>query len=107
MATLTARQNAAGILSPKAWEWFKSETRPLRIGDMPATDPTPVLACFSSLGLFQRVQCLDMAGGWSGSLLWRVTTAAGRVLCLRRWPLAHPTPDRLRLIHAVLTHVGS
>ena len=48
-----------------------------------------------------------MAGGWSGSLLWRVTTAAGRVLCLRRWPTAHPSPDRLRLIHAVLTHVAS
>ena len=70
------------------------------------------------------VEPLGNAGGWSGSRLWRVT-ASGEPLparwrgllghplsdtclntfCLRRWPRVHPSPERLRQIHSILTHV--
>ena len=39
-------------------------------------------------------------------MLWRVQAEHGRMLCLRRWPLIHPSPERLRLIHNVLRIVG-
>jgi homoserine kinase type II len=68
-------------------------------------DPTAVLRQFP-LGLVEQIRPLEMAGGWSGSQIWRVH-AGGRHLCLRQWPLQHPTPDRLRLIHQVLTHAAS
>jgi len=44
---------------------------------------------------------LPIAGGFSGSMIWRLETASGP-LCLRRWPQEHPTADRLRWIHGVL-----
>jgi Ser/Thr protein kinase RdoA (MazF antagonist) len=72
---------------------------------MPPADPAPVLRLFPASGPVERIEPLDMAGGWSGSLLWRIQ-GAGRRLCLRRWPAGHPAPDRLRLIHAVLTHAA-
>jgi homoserine kinase type II len=50
-----------------------------------------------------QIEPLGNAGGWSGSRLWRLKDAAGRELCLRRWSLEHPTRDRLRLIHSVLS----
>src|SRR5690242_7602977 len=77
-------------------------------------------------GAVHEIQPLANAGGWSGSLLWRImlrnegdgvgslcrntsqpsgqTTPDkdSRPLCLRRWPKEHPTAERLRLIHAVL-----
>jgi homoserine kinase type II len=49
------------------------------------------------------VEPLGMAGGLSGAHFWRVSLP-GRELVLRRWPSEHPTPDRLRFIHAVLQH---
>jgi Ser/Thr protein kinase RdoA (MazF antagonist) len=49
----------------------------------------------------QRAEGLGCAGGFSGAIFWRLTTPKGR-LCVRRWPRQHPTPDRLREIHAVL-----
>lgn len=52
-----------------------------------------------------RMESLANAGGWSGSKLWRVQ-AGGRLLCLRRWPLIHPTAERLQLIHGVLAEVA-
>jgi homoserine kinase type II len=50
----------------------------------------------------------------SGAQFWRLTTvvrgypdpAHGGTLILRRWPQEHPTPDRLRFIHAVLRHAA-
>ncbi len=50
-----------------------------------------------------QIESLGGAGGFSGARFWRIETAQGR-LCLRRWPAEHPTPDRLRFIHAVLQH---
>src|SRR5438552_3744544 len=50
----------------------------------------------------RHIEPLTNAGGWSGSRLWRICDAAGRELCLRRWPAEHPTVKRLRLIHAAL-----
>lgn len=46
------------------------------------------------------------AGGWSGCVLWRLADVAGKGYCLRRWPLEHPSEDRLRLIHPVLRIVA-
>jgi homoserine kinase type II len=40
----------------------------------------------------------------SGALFWRLESPRGR-LVLRRWPIEHPSPDHLRLIHSVLRHV--
>src|SRR5581483_1778660 len=53
-------------------------------------------------GAVRRVEAVVNAGGWSGSRLWRVVDEADGQYCLRRWPKEHPTPERLRLIHAVL-----
>jgi homoserine kinase type II len=39
----------------------------------------------------------------SGAQFWRVATSRG-TLCLRRWPVEHPSPQRLTFIHAVLRH---
>lgn len=49
------------------------------------------------------VQFLAGAGGMSGARLWRLQTPRGE-LALRRWPAEHPSPERLRLIHAVIRH---
>ena len=69
------------------------------------SDPTPVLSQFPLVSI-ERIEPLDMARGWSGSQIWRLT-AAGRLFCLRRWPAGQPTDDRLRLIHHVLTHAAA
>jgi Ser/Thr protein kinase RdoA (MazF antagonist) len=60
-----------------------------------------------SPSVVRQIEPLANAGGWSGSRLWRVTEFNGNLLCLRRWPQGHPDPERLRLIHAVLTLVAS
>jgi homoserine kinase type II len=52
-----------------------------------------------------RVEPLGSAGGMSGAQFWRVGAPRG-VLLLRRWPLEHPTPDHLRLVHAVLQYAA-
>jgi Ser/Thr protein kinase RdoA (MazF antagonist) len=56
--------------------------------------------------LVRQIEPLGNAGGWSGSRLWRLADADGKELCLRRWPQEHPSPERLRVIHAVLGLVG-
>jgi homoserine kinase type II len=72
-----------------------------------------------------QVESLGSAGGMSGAQFWRVTSAvvrgspapahpavtgspdpAQRVLCLRRWPTEHPSPQRLKFIHSVLHHAA-
>jgi len=53
----------------------------------------------------EQVELLGSVGGFSGGMIWRVTTA-DRVLCLKRWPVQSPSEDGLRLIHAVLFHVA-
>src|SRR5688572_7845898 len=52
-----------------------------------------------------RIEALGGAGGFSGSKLWRIASQRGS-LCLREWPLEHPSPDRLQFIHAVLRHAA-
>lgn len=49
----------------------------------------------------EHAEFLGNAGGFSGSRFWRLRAPAG-TLCLRCWPREHPTPARLREIHAVL-----
>jgi Ser/Thr protein kinase RdoA (MazF antagonist) len=41
----------------------------------------------------------------SGAQFWRMETPGG-VFIMRRWPAEHPTPERLRFIHAVLFHAA-
>jgi Ser/Thr protein kinase RdoA (MazF antagonist) len=52
-----------------------------------------------------RVETLGSCGGLSGAALWRLAAPRG-VLCLRKWPTAHPPPDRLAWIHRVLRTVA-
>ncbi|MEX0643158.1 MAG: aminoglycoside phosphotransferase family protein [Pirellulales bacterium] len=52
-----------------------------------------------------QIDPLGSAGGMSGAEFWRITAPRG-TLALRRWPLEHPTPERLRFIHAVLRHAA-
>jgi homoserine kinase type II len=53
-----------------------------------------------------RVESLGSAGGLSGAKFWRIVAPRG-ALFLRRWPVEHPTPERLVFIHAVLQHAES
>src|SRR3990172_4401717 len=53
----------------------------------------------------RQIQPLGSAGGMSGAQFWRITAPRG-TLNLRRWPQEHPTPERLRFIHAVLDHAA-
>jgi homoserine kinase type II len=69
-------------------------------------DP-PAVALESLAGPASRLEPLENAGGFSGSRLWKVTTADGRAFCLRRWPGEHPSPERLRFIHDVLREVAA
>jgi homoserine kinase type II len=52
-----------------------------------------------------QIESLGAAGGMSGAHFWRITTPCG-MLILRRWPQEHPSPSRLRFIHAVLAHAA-
>ncbi len=62
--------------------------------------PREVLGAYPEAYQPRRIEFLDWAGGFSGALLWKLETPSG-AFCLRRWPRAHPTEDRLRFIHAV------
>jgi len=53
----------------------------------------------------RNVEYLGGAGGFSGAQIWKITTAE-RSYCLRRWPLAHPDPERLDWINLVLIHAS-
>jgi Ser/Thr protein kinase RdoA (MazF antagonist) len=61
----------------------------------------PVLDQYPGLGPIRRIHSLANAGGFSGSLLWRIERETGD-LCLRRWPKEHPSADQLEFIHNVL-----
>ncbi len=54
----------------------------------------------------REVRRLGNAGGFSGAMIWQLETAQA-TMCLRRWPRACPTPERLFGIHQVLKHVGA
>jgi len=51
------------------------------------------------------VDYLGGNGGFSGAQLWKLGTADGSY-CLRRWPLSHPTRERLEWINLVLVHTA-
>jgi homoserine kinase type II len=64
-----------------------------------------------------HIEPLGSAGGMSGAQFWRINApipvvrgspdpAHVRTLLVRRWPAEHPTPQRLRFIHAVLQHAA-
>ncbi|MBX7074900.1 MAG: phosphotransferase [Pirellulales bacterium] len=53
-----------------------------------------------------ETEFLGSAGGFSGARFWRWQSPAGH-WCLRQWPLEHPTPSRLQLVHSVLRHAGA
>jgi homoserine kinase type II len=72
---------------------------------MAMPDPRPVLAEFLPPDAVHSLSRLDNAGGWSGSLLWRVVAECG-TFCLRLWP-AEMTCHRLSFIHQVLTHIAA
>ncbi|MGI8980180.1 MAG: phosphotransferase enzyme family protein [Pirellulaceae bacterium] len=65
----------------------------------------PVLEHYPGLGPIRRVHSLANAGGFSGSMLWRLEREAGD-LCMRRWPKEHPSEERLAFIHGVLRTLG-
>lgn len=52
------------------------------------------------------VECLGSAGGMSGAQFWRIKAPRGTFV-LRRWPVEHPSPQRLQFIHGVLRHAAS
>jgi len=47
---------------------------------------------------------LGNAGGFSGARLWRGTAPDGSQYCLRAWPMARATEERLGFIHSALAH---
>jgi Ser/Thr protein kinase RdoA (MazF antagonist) len=66
----------------------------------------PVLSHYGLSAHTVQIEPLANAGGWSGSAIWRITDPFSHCFCLRRWPVEHPTPERLRLIHSVLGMVS-
>src|SRR3954471_11492519 len=52
------------------------------------------------------IEPLGSVGGMSGAQIWRIHSPRGE-FALRRWPIEHPAPDRLRFIHAVLRHAAT
>jgi Ser/Thr protein kinase RdoA (MazF antagonist) len=67
-------------------------------------DVLSVLAAYPDDCRPAEIEPLGAAGGFSGARFWRVSTRAGE-FCLRRWPRAHPSAERLEFIQAVLWHV--
>jgi Ser/Thr protein kinase RdoA (MazF antagonist) len=63
-----------------------------------------VLAAYPDDCRASQIEPLGSAGGFSGARFWRVSAPCG-VLCLRRWPPEHPSPEQLQFIQAVLWHV--
>ena len=55
---------------------------------------------------FRSVDDRGNAGGFSGANLWRIETAHGDSMCLRRWP-AEQSSDRLDWIHLVLRRAAA
>ena len=65
----------------------------------------PVLEQYPGRGPIRCIHPLANAGGFSGSMLWRIEREAGD-LCLRRWPKEHPSTEQLWFIHGVLHKLG-
>jgi Ser/Thr protein kinase RdoA (MazF antagonist) len=61
-----------------------------------------VLTCYALAGGV-AVAALGNRGGFSGAGLWRVEGGPGP-LCLRAWPPAGASPERLRGIHRLMGH---
>jgi Ser/Thr protein kinase RdoA (MazF antagonist) len=72
---------------------------------MPTPDVNQILRRYPHDCQPAQVELLGWAGGMSGAQFWRVATRRG-TLCLRRWPIEHPSPQRLAFIHAVLQHAA-
>ena len=71
---------------------------------MPNSDHVnAVLAKFPADCKARKIESLGSAGGFSGARFWQVSAPRG-MLCLRRWPVPHPTTSRLAFIHRVLQH---
>jgi Ser/Thr protein kinase RdoA (MazF antagonist) len=51
-----------------------------------------------------NVETLGMAGGLSGARFWRISSPRDTFI-LRRWPVEHPSKERLAWIHGLLEHV--
>ncbi|HEY2761371.1 MAG TPA: phosphotransferase [Pirellulales bacterium] len=69
-------------------------------------DLTPVLAAYpADCQPAGGKPCL-VAGGFSGSTIWRFSTLRGPV-CMRRWPREHPSATQLQWIHSVLARTAA
>src|SRR5437588_8969838 len=64
--------------------------------------PAAVLSAYPAEFGAAAWEALGNAGGFSGARLWEGRLADGRAVCLRAWPAAGMTPERLRFIHALL-----
>lgn len=74
-------------------------THPAARSFMPASiNYQAVLSQYSGSHQPTALQSLGGGGGFSGALLWKLTTLAGP-FCLRRWPAEHPSAARLAWIH--------
>jgi homoserine kinase type II len=65
------------------------------------SDSTSLQFVLGSFGLRPgevSISGLGNAGGMSGASIWQVR-AGSTLLCLRRWPAQHPSPERLAWIH--------
>jgi homoserine kinase type II len=67
------------------------------------TEIHPLLSRYPADCQPSHIEPLGSAGGMSGAQFWRLTAPKG-FLALRRWPVEHPSPERLQFIHALLTH---
>ena len=67
-------------------------------------NPADILSRYPPEFSPRATKSLGAAGGFSGSALWRIQSAAGEY-CLKRWPAGYST-DRLQYIHRVLHHVS-
>jgi Ser/Thr protein kinase RdoA (MazF antagonist) len=63
-----------------------------------------ILKGFPSIPPTAKIEPLGMAGGLSGAHFWRINAPHGKFI-LRRWPVEHPSRDRLAWIHRLLEHV--
>ncbi|MCE9554383.1 MAG: phosphotransferase [Planctomycetes bacterium] len=66
--------------------------------------PLQVLQQYAEEYQPQQISVLRDEGGLSGARIWRIQAALGE-FGLRCWPVEHPSAERLRWIHAVLSHV--
>ena len=65
-----------------------------------------ILAAYPTEHQPLQIESRGNAGGFSGAKLWQLNTRRGN-LCLRRWPVHHPSAEQLRWIHAIQQHALS